>query len=199
MKKIIIPLLLAALIASVCFGFSAQSAARKEEAAKDEIIRLHIRAQDDSEEEQSLKLQVRDAILKKTGELTETCTSKQEAAEILLAHMQELTQIAQNVIRENGKNHPATVSLKREFFEYREYDGFFLPEGEYDSLIITIGAGEGHNWWCVVFPAACYVGAAEEIETDSLRMPVCFQLAKKRNTDVKIESWFHNFFKGLFE
>ncbi|MBO5213347.1 MAG: stage II sporulation protein R [Clostridia bacterium] len=169
----------------------------KEASARENIIRLHVRAADDSPEEQALKLKVRDGILKVTGELLSDCNDKQEAKNRIISNLDRLTEAGQEVVTQAESNHAVSVTLGRETFEYREYDGFFLPEGIYDSLIVSIGPGEGKNWWCVVFPAACYVGAAE-VQTDESKMPECFQLAKSRTEKVTVRFWLWEKLQEIF-
>ena len=197
MKKF---LLIPAAVILLFFGamiFSELSAAKEQTAAMDGVIRLHVRAADDSIEEQELKLKVRDEILNYTCALLDGCSDKNEAKQQILSHLDGLKRAGQIVVDQSGANHAVTVSLGREEFEYREYDGFFLPEGEYDSLIVDIGPGKGQNWWCVVFPAACYMGA-EEVETDETKMPECFQLAKTRAENVTVKFWLWERIKEIF-
>ncbi len=195
-KSFLIPVLflLLALIATLSLNLSAE---REEQKAMAGVIRLHVRAADDSAEEQALKLQVRDGILKKTTELLVGCKTKEEAAEQIRGNLALLEEAGLEAVTDAGKTHAVSVSLGREKFEYREYDGFFLPEGEYDSLIINIGEGAGKNWWCVVFPAACYMGVAE-LETDAEQMPACFRLANKRAEDVTVKFWLWEKIKDIF-
>ncbi len=197
MKKfLLIPV--AVILICVALISSDFSAAREQKNAMDDIIRLHVRAADDSAEEQALKLKVRDEILNFTCNLLKDCDDKNEAKEKIQTSLTELQQAGQRVVKEEGFTHTVTVSLDRENFEYREYDGFFLPEGEYDSLIVNIGSGEGKNWWCVVFPAACYMGAAE-VETDKEKMPTCFQLSRTRAKKVTVKFWIWEKVKDLFD
>ncbi|MBO5248428.1 MAG: stage II sporulation protein R [Clostridia bacterium] len=196
MKKLFFLPLAVLLFFGICL-FSQFSSARETEQAMDGVIRLHVRAEDDSSEEQALKLKVRDGILNCTNDLLKDCASKAEARQRLQANLDRLAQAGQRVVREAGKNHSVSVCLERESFEYREYDGFFLPKGEYDSLIVNVGSGRGQNWWCVVFPAACYMGAAE-VETDATRMPECFQLAKQREESVTVKFWLRERVKEIF-
>ncbi|MBQ1272042.1 MAG: stage II sporulation protein R, partial [Clostridia bacterium] len=188
----------AALLTICGIFFSLSFRKTEEEKAMESVIRLHIRAADDSNEEQALKLKVRDEILNCTTDLLQNCTEKSEAQATLQSHLPLLQEAGQRVVCSEGKDHSVTVALARETFEYREYDGFFLPEGEYDSLIVTIGSGEGHNWWCVVFPAACYMGAAE-METNEKEMPSCFRLATKPAENVTVKFWLWEKIKGLFD
>ena len=197
-KAILIPTTILICLLTV-FLFGELSAATETAEAMNGVIRLHVRAADDSDEEQALKLKVRDRILARTGELLKGCEAPTQAKEILKNNLDLLEKEGQKVVSEEGSAHTVTVELKQEHFDYREYDGFFLPEGEYESLIVKIGAGEGKNWWCVVFPAACYVGAAEAIETDEQCLPKCFRLAKSRETNIEVKWGIWEWIKGLFD
>ena len=198
MKKILI---LTTVLTSILLGIQVLGKTEQSEEierAKNQIIRLHVRAENDSAEEQELKELVRDEILLYTQNLLKECKDPVQAKEMLSAHLSDLQKIGKETVESKNKTHPVTVTLQREYFEYRDYGGFFLPEGEYESLLVTIGSGEGKNWWCVVFPSACYIGAAKEIETEPQQMPSCFRLADGRAEDVKIRfrlwdwicSWF---------
>lgn len=197
MKKMLLLPMAALLLCAILFCGNLTSSKEITE-AKNSVIRLHVRAADDSPEEQALKLEVRDRILSCTGELLQDCETKEEALDLLNREIGRLENAGKEAISARGKDHDVTVTLNRERFEYREYDGFFLPEGEYDSLIVEIGPGEGQNWWCVVFPAACYLGAGE-IETDAERMPDCFRTAKDRARDVSVRFWLWDKIRGLFD
>lgn len=196
MKKCLLVFLAAAVCAASLLGFGAIAFHREQALAMSEVIRLHVRADSNGEEAQALKLQVRDAVLKATGDLLADCTDVADAKAILTENLSTLREAGQCALRENGSSLPIRAALTREHFEYREYGEFFLPEGEYESLIVEIGSGEGDNWWCVVFPAACYAGSAESVQSDASKMPSCFRLATKRATEVKTEFFL---FKKLRE
>jgi len=163
-----------------------------------EVIRLHVRAADDSPQEQKLKLEVRNEILALTEVLLKDCEAPAQAKEILKENLPALEEAGKAAVERAGKTHGVTAELKKEHFEYREYGEFFLPEGEYESLIITVGSGEGQNWWCVVFPSACYLGAADRVETDGMRMPACFRLASERCDEISVRWGIWEWLKGLF-
>ena len=132
---------------------------------REEVLRLHILANSDSEEDQALKLRVRDALLVKADELFRGCECKADSIEQAKKHMDELKRTAQQVIREEGHDEPVEVCLTRMPFQTRVYENFSLPAGEYDALRVVIGKGEGHNWWCVLFPALCLPsGGSRELE-----------------------------------
>lgn len=199
-KLILIPATVLLFLCGVLIftELSAATEQKEQQQAMAQVIRLHVRAEDNSPEEQALKLLVRNGILQETETILSDCSEKENATELILANIPKLEQAGQAVADANGANHKVTVTLKKETFEYREYDGFFLPAGEYDSLLVTIGSGEGDNWWCVVFPAACTIGAAEEPETHAEEMPVCFRIAKTRDTSATVKFWIWEKLKECF-
>ena len=149
-----------AIILSIFVG--AASSERSE--LSENLIRLHVVANSDSDEDQSLKLEVRDAVLLKVSSLLEGCSDKAEAEKIITGNTDLLASCANEVIRERGESYPVTAAIKQEVFPTVQYDTFALPAGKYTSLRVIIGEGRGHNWWCVVFPPLC-LAAAEDIES----------------------------------
>ncbi|MBR7097904.1 MAG: stage II sporulation protein R [Clostridia bacterium] len=125
----------------------------------DSVIRLHVLANSDSEEDQALKLQVRDAILEITSPLIADCEDKNEAIERLEENREVIIQAAQKVIRDEGKSYPVSIQFGNESYPRRTYDSFCFPAGEYLSMRVCIGDAEGQNWWCCLFPPLC-LGAA---------------------------------------
>lgn len=125
----------------------------------EEVFRLHVIAHSDSEQEQSLKLRVRDALVRETAALFEKCESKEDAMRLAGENQKQLQACAQRVVRESGFDHPVAVSVTKAYFNTRVYDSFTLPAGEYDALRVVIGSGRGKNWWCVLFPSLCFSAA----------------------------------------
>lgn len=134
---------------------------------RENILRLHIIANSDSTEDQALKLKIRDTILNETGDLFLGVTELENAEKQASEHIDEFTQIANRVIKENGFDYSANVTLGDCFFETREYETFTLPAGNYRSLIIELGKAEGKNWWCVIFPSVCIPAASSGDLRDS--------------------------------
>ena len=128
------------------------------------LIRLHVVAASDSTQDQALKLQVRDAVICALQDDIRNLTDVKQAKAYLQENLLKIEALANRVLRENGCGDKATVSLQQEAFTTRDYDTFTLPAGIYEALRITIGAGEGHNWWCVVFPALCVGATVSEFE-----------------------------------
>jgi stage II sporulation protein R len=160
-KKLWLPLILAllpAILITVC-------PTKSEAAVYDKVIRLHVLANSDSEEDQALKLKVRDAVLVKAAALTEGCGNR-IAAEAALSEQTELLRAeAEKVLRENGCDSAVAVTIGQEHYPTRAYEGVRLPAGDYCSLRVLIGEAEGQNWWCVLFPPLC-VGSASEVEEE---------------------------------
>ena len=125
------------------------------------MVRLHVLAASDSEYDQERKLQVKDAIFSRTEEILRSVADQQEAEQALSAALPELELLAEETLQRSGAIEEVTVSLVNERFNTRYYDGFTLPAGEYRSLQVIIGEGQGKNWWCVVFPPLCAASAEE--------------------------------------
>ena len=125
------------------------------QAVYDGVIRLHVLAHSDEEEEQSLKLSVRDAILSAFGDEINEGESKEDAEERLIELLPKIEALAEETVKANGYAHDVSVSLCREYYPTREYEGMRLPAGEYVSLRVIIGEGAGKNWWCMVYPPLC--------------------------------------------
>ena len=130
------------------------------------VFRLHVIANSDSEDDQNLKLKVRDNVIKYMNTLCSKTTSKEEAIEIANAHLNEFKKIALNTIKENGYNYDVNISIDNVFFPTKTYGDISLPEGYYDALRIKIGKAEGKNWWCVMFPPLCFVDVTSGIVPD---------------------------------
>lgn len=129
----------------------------RQRALADGLIRLHVIAADDSESEQALKLRVRDAVLAFLEPRLDGAADAADAAETVRASLEEIRLAAESA----SEGRSVAVTLGQERYPLRQYEGFALPAGRYCSLRVTLGAGEGHNWWCVVFPPLCLRSAAD--------------------------------------
>lgn len=129
----------------------------------EEIIRLHVVANTNETEDQTIKLLVRDEILAMVEDIKEGTASREEFVDRLMNQLPQLQDAANAVISKSGEQYQAVVTFLKEEFPTRYYDTFALPAGIYDSLRIAIGRGEGENWWCVVFPDLCSAAAGGEI------------------------------------
>ncbi len=120
-----------------------------------EVFRLHILANSDEDYDQQLKLKVRDKVLLYTQSLFESAQSKEEAENLISENLQSICNTAQKEVYDNGYDYPVTAQITKMYFTTRTYESYTLPSGMYDALRITIGSGEGHNWWCVMYPSIC--------------------------------------------
>lgn len=136
-------------------------AAGSQSALAGQVVRLHVIANSDSDADQALKLQVRDAVLSAAAPLLEGVSDQSQAEQVLSAHLQELADAGAAVVAYEGYSYPVAVSLEDCWFPTREYEDFALPAGTYRALRVVIGAGEGRNWWCVVFPPLCTAAACQ--------------------------------------
>lgn len=152
---------IALLLGLAVFLASGALALRTQDQLADKVVRLHVLANSDSEEDQALKLRVRDRVLERATELLEQSADRREAEGLLRGNLLELERIAAEEIAAAGYAYPVTAELTETVFPTKEYDGFTLPAGEYLALRIVIGEGGGQNWWCVVFPPLCTAAAAE--------------------------------------
>ena len=121
----------------------------------DEVFRLHILANSDEDYDQQLKLKVRDKVLLYTESLSEKAQSKEEAENLISNNLQDICNTAQKEVTDNGYDYTVTAQITKMYFTTRTYESYTLPSGMYDALRITIGSGEGHNWWCVMYPSIC--------------------------------------------
>lgn len=139
-----------------------------EERIYDEVIRLHVLANSDTEEDQELKLKVRDGILAEAGKLLDGCDDRGTALNIISDKegIDRLERAAAEVIAREGYSYPVKVTLSEEKYPRRNYESLCFPAGTYTSLRVQIGDAEGQNWWCVLFPQLC-LGAATRDNRDA--------------------------------
>ena len=152
---------IALLIGLALFLTSGALALRTQRELADRVVRLHVLANSDSEEDQALKLRVRDVVLERATELLKQSADRREAEGLLRGQLLELERIAAEEIRACGYDYSVAAELTNTEFPTKEYDGFTLPAGEYLALRIVIGEGGGQNWWCVVFPPLCTAASAD--------------------------------------
>lgn len=131
---------------------------------REELIRLHVVANSNSEADQAVKLQVRDAVMESLRTAMTDISDMAQAKAYLQENLPKIQTIANAALEQAGFDTNAVVTLCKEAFDKRVYDTFTLPAGIYESLRITIGEGEGKNWWCVVFPSLCIPATGDGFE-----------------------------------
>ena len=136
---------------------------------KDNLIRFHVLANSDSDEDQNLKLKVRDEVISYLQPKLKDSKSIQESEKIILNEEDKLMDICKETIKENGYDYDVSINLGYSKFPTKQYSSVVLPAGEYKALKIVIGKGQGRNWWCVMFPPLCFVDEQNNVidkETD---------------------------------
>lgn len=131
-----------------------------------EIIRFHVIADSDRESDQQLKLKVKEAVVAELRTKLSAAENKEEAEKIILNNIEEIENISNAVIKENGFDYRAKVSLGQAVFPVKLYGDLAFPAGTYEALRIKLGKAEGKNWWCVMFPTLCFVDEAKEEITE---------------------------------
>ncbi len=167
MKKIITALCIGFFL---CFVISAYMDSTQA-ALSQGLVRLHVVANSDSQEDQQLKLKVRDRILTDCGVMLGDGKSVDAISADICNNMDYIKQIALDEIQKNGYNYDVNVEFGLEDFPRKEYGNITLPEGEYRGLKVNIGDASGKNWWCVLFPPLCFVDeACVSVSDDSQRI-----------------------------
>ena len=124
---------------------------------KDKLIRFHVIANSDSDEDQELKLKVRDAVIEYLQPKLSKSKNISQSEEIIKNEYDQIEKLSENIIKENGYTYDIKVGIEYSNFPTKQYSSVVLPAGEYKALKIVIGEGTGKNWWCVMFPPLCFI------------------------------------------
>ncbi|MDO5517521.1 MAG: stage II sporulation protein R [Clostridium sp.] len=136
---------------------------------KNSLIRFHVIANSDSEEDQNLKIKVKNEVINYLYPYLDDSQSLDESREIIKSKMPEVQSIAEKVIKDNNYNYSVKLQLSRENFPEKSYGNIALPQGNYEAFRIIIGSGQGRNWWCVMFPPLCFVDESKaDVEYDKV-------------------------------
>ena len=189
MKKIVLTVCTAFFV-SVSLMCNMQ---RTEAALTGGVIRLHVRANSDSADDQALKLKVRDRIIADTGEIFANETSIADARDAVGKNLEKIKKSAEDEIRKNGYNYPVRVSFGKSDFPQKIYNDITMPAGTYEALIVEIGSGEGQNWWCVLYPNLCFMDSVRAVVPEEGKEQLKNVLTEEEYdeiTEVKIK-WFY--------
>ena len=121
-----------------------------------QYLRIHIRANSNSEQDQSVKYKVKDNVVEALIPLLSQIESFEEAKCVISENFPMIEQVANQTLQDNGFSYTSSAKISNEYFPTRTYENVTLEEGYYDALILNIGSGQGDNWWCIVFPAFCF-------------------------------------------
>lgn len=151
-----------AILSSIC------SFAKTSEEIRSDVLRLHVIANSDTSVDQNLKLRLRDYILQEGNDIFNGSVNVENAVEKIEPVLPELEKSAKAFVNQAGFDYDVKISLSNEYFTTRTYETVTLPAGKYLALRVVIGSGEGHNWWCVMFPPMCVPAADKKDEIENV-------------------------------
>ncbi len=183
-------MILGAILIVLFTGF--RTFAQECEAKPQEVLRLHILANSDSEEDQALKYKLRDHMLVTFGKVFGECNSFEEAVRAANTYKQAMQNEAQRYIYANGYDYSVTCEVTQTYFTTRKYENVTLPAGNYTAVRFLIGEAEGKNWWCVMFPPLCLPAASGEFFTEEQSRKT------EESRDIEIRFALFELLGGLF-
>ena len=195
--------------AMATYGRDRENSGEVQKELAESILRFHVLANSDSQEDQNLKLKVKEQVIAYLEPyLQEEQLSLEESKRIVENHKEEVIALAENVIKENGYQYEVTAELTRDFFPVKSYGDVTLPAGEYEAFRIQIGEAQGKNWWCILYPPLCFVDATYGyVPEDSKKMlknimdEECYKViteggCAKGEVEVRFKLW--DLLSGLF-
>lgn len=187
------------LVVSILMSFAGFDASCLE--LKENLLRLHIVANSDSASDQTLKLKVRDELLKVGDNVFKDAENLIIAKDIAQDMLPIFEKVAQKVVKSEGYNYSVRVSLGKAFFDTRVYENFTLPAGEYDALKVVIGQGKGKNWWCVIFPSVCIPSATNKSINSAVSKSTgkIINNAPKYRIKFKVVEWYETLKKCIYK
>ena len=136
--------------------------------ADTDYLRIHVRANSNSETDQKVKYEVKDEVVAFITPYIAECVTKQAAIDVMQGILPEIVKVCERALSERGYTYGARASIKSENFPTRVYGETTLEAGVYDALIIELGGGTGDNWWCVIYPPLCFTSATTDVTYRSL-------------------------------
>ena len=175
-------------------SLSVTSFANRCDSLSTKVIRLHIMANSNSEQDQALKLKVRDKIIEKSGSFLDGVSDKELAQRLTEENLENIKKIAEEEVAAQGFGYPVHVEMMDMYFPTRQYDNVTLPAGRYDALRVLIGDSKGKNWWCVIFPQMCLgcamkPSATDALLTDNEKVIICN--SEKFEVKFKVVEWYY--------
>ncbi|MDE7075997.1 MAG: stage II sporulation protein R, partial [Clostridia bacterium] len=165
MKKFLVVLGVVAVLAATVF-FVGMS--KPQEEVYTDYLRIHVRANSNSEEDQRVKYEVKDEAVKFITPYVKECVTKEAAMEVMGGLLPQIEKVCEKALEERGYHYGARASVRQEKFPTRVYGELTLEEGVYDALIIELGEGVGDNWWCVIYPPLCFTSASADVQYRSI-------------------------------
>ena len=183
------------ITSGIYFRVDAAAQEKLQEHLAQKVLRFHVLANSDSDEDQELKLQVRDAVLEYMEENMPEEDSADAVKDWARTHIDEIEDVSRGVIAEDGADYPVSAAVTTCWFPDKSYGDVTFPAGNYEALRIEIGEAEGHNWWCVLYPGLCFMDTVNAVVPDEGKEQLKNVLTEEEysritaDTDFKI-SWF---------
>ncbi len=172
----------------------------------DQVIRLHVVANSDSQDDQELKLEVKEEILDLLREELRGDTSVVMAQQTLRNHLREIEEMADRYIKERGYDYEVNAELGTCYFPVKEYGDMTFPAGEYKALKVNIGKSEGKNWWCIMYPTLCLVDSTYQVVPEDSKEKLRENLTEEEyeslltgGEDVQHGFWIMDFLSNLWD
>lgn len=177
MKKFCIALLalIAVIVTIICVNSTPAASAQ----ADNDYLRIHVRADSNSEEAQRVKYEVKDEVVQFITPYVAECVTKVAAIEVMKSILPQIEKVCDSALRERGYTYGAKASVRSENFPTRVYGDLTLESGVYDALIIELGSGKGDNWWCVIYPPLCFTSATTNVQYRSAIMDIINRFRNK--------------------
>lgn len=172
------------LLVILVLAKSQNGQAKVQQGIADQIIRFHVLANSDSEEDQAVKLKVKTKVVEYLQKQLTNCQSKEEAKAILRANFGKIQEIAAKVLKEEGFDYPVKVELATAYFPVKVYGDLTFPEGDYEALRVLIGEAKGKNWWCVMFPSLCFVNETYSVVPDTSKDTLRYVLSDEEYEEI---------------
>lgn len=186
-------------------GIQYEKQCRMQQSIAEKVLRFHVLANSDSESDQKLKLKVRDAVGAQMAEVLSDAESLAECEELVTENMDAIEQTAERVIAQEGYTYTVDAFLQEVSFPVKTYGEYTFPAGEYEALELVIGEGEGHNWWCVMYPNMCFSGSVYEVVDENAKRELQEVLSEEEyetilsSGDYEVEFKYLTFFNELME
>lgn len=178
-------------------GIQYEKRIRLQQSISEKVVRFHVRANSDESYDQELKLKVRDAVGSEMAKLLEDASGRDECEQIILDNMQMIETVAETVIASEGYSYEANAYLREVDFPVKTYGDYTFPAGSYEALEVAIGEGEGHNWWCVMYPNMCFSGTVYEVVDEDAKQALKEVLSEEEYEQVLAEGNYQVQFKYL--
>lgn len=193
------------VVLTVLTGYQYEKRQVLQQSIADKVLRFHVIANSDAKEDQELKLAVRNAVGAKMQEKLNGVTDKGRCEEIITASMDEIVETAEEVVAGAGYEYEVEAYLSDTDFPMKTYGDYTFPAGEYEALKLVIGSGNGHNWWCVMYPNMCFSGSVYEVVDEeageSLREVLSAEEYEKVLSlgDYEVRFKYLKFLNGLYD